>query len=203
MKGHLFVFEGADGVGKTSIIDLLYVELTKQKFAVKKIGFPGYDEGTLGNLIYQIHNNPERFYIKVINPTSLQLLHIAAHIDSIKRDIIPALKAGTIVLLDRYWWSTYIYGKISGINNDVLKKIIDIEKFYWNSIFPDKLFLIKRLCRPLKFDIEIEKWKYLQIEYNFLSNTEKINYPILEIINENSIETTKNIVREEILKIIH
>lgn len=39
MRGYLFVFEGPDGVGKTSIISLLYTYLLKQNLPIKKFGF--------------------------------------------------------------------------------------------------------------------------------------------------------------------
>jgi dTMP kinase len=201
MKGHLFVFEGVDGVGKTSIIELLYKELVKQKISVKIIGFPGYEKGTLGHLIYNIHDNPNNFNISSIDPSSIQLLHVAAHIDSINKEIIPALINNTIVLLDRYWWSTYIYGKISGIKVSTLNKIIEIEKDYWNTILPDKLFFIKRTT-SLKQVIDVQKWYNLQNEYSILSNKEKLYYPIYEIINESTLDIAFNTILKDIFQSI-
>ena len=83
MNGRLFVFEGADGVGKTSIINHLCAELRNQGMSVIVIGFPGYDMGTLGNLIHRLHHNPQYYQINMIDPVSLQLLHLASHIDAI------------------------------------------------------------------------------------------------------------------------
>jgi thymidylate kinase len=202
MKGRLFVFEGADGVGKTSIIDFLYSELTKQNISVRKIGFPGYEKGTLGNLVKNLHDHPLYFDINSIDPVSLQLLHVAAHIDSINRDIIPALGTDTIVLLDRYWWSTYIYGKYSGIKELVLIKMIEIEKHYWSMVIPDRLFHVIREEAPLKENIDIQVWKCLQEEYQKLSNIETINYPVFEVVNESTLKIAAGIVLNEIMEII-
>lgn len=202
MKGDLFVFEGANGVGKTSIINLLYNEFIKKKILVKKIGFPGYEKGTLGHLIYNIHNRPYFYNVNSIDPTSLQLLHVAAHIDSINRTIIPALKSGTIILLDRYWWSTFIYGKISGIEDFVLDQMIEIEKKYWNGVLPSKLFLINRNNKPLKDGINIQTWNIIKGEYKILSNIEKSHYSITEIENKTSLEEATGLVLKEIMKSI-
>jgi dTMP kinase len=200
MKSGLFVFEGADGVGKTSIIELLHLELKRQGYNVKKIGFPGYSTGTLGNLIYQIHERPNKFNLKSINPCSLQLLHVAAHIDTIQMEIIPALESHKIILLDRYWWSTFIYGKYSGVDETILNRMIEIEKHYWSTNLPDALFLIKRVSKPLKKGIDINHWGKLQEAYDTLSVNEKGKYSIIEIDNEISIEISRDIILEEILK---
>jgi thymidylate kinase len=203
MNGNLFVFEGANGVGKTSIIDLIYNEFIKKKILVKKIGFPGFEEGTLGHLIYNIHNRPYFYNVNSIDPTSLQLLHIAAHVDSINRTIIPALKSSTVILLDRYWWSTYVYGKISGIEDIVLNQMIEIEKKYWNGVLPSKLFLINRINKPLKDGINIKTWNIIKGEYNILSAIEKSHYPVAEIENETTLEVTMSHVLKEIMKSIY
>jgi thymidylate kinase len=199
MKGYLFVFEGADGVGKTSIIEKLCNELKNSGFNSSKFGFPGYHEGTLGQLISKIHHNANHYVSNKIDPTSLQLLHIAAHIDTIKKLIIPALEENEIVLLDRFWWSTFIYGKISEINEDILIRMIEIEKYYWDSIVPNKLFLINRLKHPLKNEISVLLWNKLKLEYSDLAYKENGKYPIIEVINENKLEDIIEVIIKEIL----
>lgn len=199
MNGHLFVFEGADGVGKTALIEKLKSKLESQNRSIKFIGFPGYQKGTLGNLVYQIHNNPKIIDISTIDPTSLQLMHIAAHIDSINREIIPSLKKGVIILLDRYWWSTYVYGKISGIEESLLKQMIILEKHYWKTYLPSTLFLIKSPKEPYKSGLDIKQWGRIVSEYDLLLQHESKSYPIVDIINE-SIEFTRDTVLEILLE---
>lgn len=92
--GKLFVFEGADGVGKSTVSQLVTERLKNNGNSCLYLSFPGKEEGTLGNLVYQIHHDQKHFNIDAIVPASLQVLHIAAHIDAIEKKIIPAIKEG-------------------------------------------------------------------------------------------------------------
>ena len=113
-RGHLIVFEGPDGVGKTTLARLLTRELEHRGCHCLYKSFPGQEEGSLGRLVYDIHHHPHKFGIEQMSPTSLQMLHIAAHVDAIERDIKPSLQRGHHIILDRYWWSTLAYGIVGG-----------------------------------------------------------------------------------------
>ena len=93
-RGRLVVFEGPDGVGKTTLAEALVGELTCRGTRCEYFSFPGKDPGTLGRLVYEVHHDPKKFGIRDINPTSKQVLHIAAHVDAIERRILPALEEG-------------------------------------------------------------------------------------------------------------
>ena len=202
MKGYLFVFEGADGVGKTTIIENLKSKFDSQNRSVKTIGFPGYKKATLGNLVYQIHITPKNIDISAIDSTSLQLLHIAAHIDSINNEIIPSLERGDIIFLDRYWWSTYVYGKIYGVEESVLKQMINIEKHFWRNYLPSTLFLIKSPKEPYKLGLDIKLWEKIVSEYNSLSQFECKFYPVEAILNSQSIDLSLNKIMKSITEIM-
>ena len=191
MKGKLIVFEGADGTGKTSLIEIIGKRLNEKKLNCKIFSFPGKSEGSLGEMVYKIHHNTLDFFLKELNPTSLQLLHIAAHIDSIAI-IYPLYQSGNIILLDRYWWSTYVYGKVAGINKKILRKMIEIEYFYWNEIYPDMIFLIDRKSNDYQNEIIFR-------EYTKLAVNEKDKYKIIKIDNNSTI----NYTCKKILKIIN
>src|SRR3990172_5906938 len=118
--GNLYVFEGADGVGKSELSRRFFEHLTRSGIECEYLAFPGKDAGTLGKLIYDIHHESGRFGIHAISATSLQILHIAAHVDAIENRIIPALKAGRSVVLDRFWWSTEVYGIVAGAGKEIL-----------------------------------------------------------------------------------
>lgn len=47
---------------------------------------------------------------EALDPLARQFLHLASHAHSVKTLIKPALKEGTPVILDRWWWSTVAYG---------------------------------------------------------------------------------------------
>ncbi|KUO51109.1 MAG: hypothetical protein APF76_16580 [Desulfitibacter sp. BRH_c19] len=112
------------------IVTKLSERLKDMNIDYSAYSFPGKESRTLGAIVYDLHHNQEAFVDKQIDALSLQILHVAAHIDTIKNRIIPDLKAGKIVLLDRFWWSTYAYGVANGINKSILKDIILPEKKY-------------------------------------------------------------------------
>ena len=110
-----------------------------------------------GKLVYELHHEPSSHGVSVISPSSLQLLHIAAHVDAIENRIAPVLREGKTVVLDRFWWSTQVYGMVSGVPRPVLDGMIEIELAAWNPIRPTCLFLITRQLplRPEPADL----WK--------------------------------------------
>jgi hypothetical protein len=58
MAGKLIVFEGVDGIGKSSLSKEVTRRLTDSDVAFDSLAFPGNDPGTLGSLIYQLHHDP-------------------------------------------------------------------------------------------------------------------------------------------------
>lgn len=137
-QGKLYVFEGPDGVGKTTMAHKLEIHFPKAAY----IAFPGIQPGTLGKHVYDLHHG--LFGGVSIPPISLQMLHVAAHIDAIENRIKPMLASGGIVVLDRYYWSTYIYGLYNGVDEKFLTNLIALEQSAWGDIKPDTIFLMLR-----------------------------------------------------------
>src|SRR5205809_615954 len=125
--GQLYVFEGANACGKTTLAHQLVNFLHKSGLNAEYFAFPGQTAGSLGRHVWQIHKDPLSLGIQSINPTGLQLLHIAAHIDAIEEKILPALRADITVVLDRYWWSTWVYGITGGVPKSSLKTMLSLE----------------------------------------------------------------------------
>ncbi len=169
-KGKLIVFEGVDAAGKTTLCNQLYDSMLAENKSVKQFHFPGKKHGTLGELVYKIHHSYRlEFGVNSINPCSMQLLHIAAHVDSIESEIKPAINNGVWVILDRFWWSTYVYGLDSGVHEIQLKNMIDVEKKAWEPISPDIIFLIDSHS-PLRNDeINSSAWQRKRQLYNQLA----------------------------------
>lgn len=161
VSGSLFVLEGPDGIGKTTIASALAEELRMQDKEVELLSFPGKETGTLGLHVYELHHEPEKFNINSLDPVALQTLHIAAHIDLIGRKILPLLTDGKIVILDRYWWSTVVYGRNFGIPEAFLESMVALEEVAWNGIRPKTVFLIDGK-EPFRKELSLTKWKRLR-----------------------------------------
>ena len=173
-RGRLIVFEGVDAAGKTTLCKELCSSLNRECRIVRHCHFPGTRQGTLGELVYRIHHShSSEFGVPNIDPCSLQLLHIAAHVDAIESEIKPALRDGEWVVLDRFWWSTYVYGLDDGVRESQLQLMIDVEKSAWGSILPDVLFLVDS-ATPLRDDeIDSCAWQRKRQAYDRLAAREE------------------------------
>ncbi|MBU4532968.1 MAG: dTMP kinase [Eubacteriales bacterium] len=98
------VFEGIDGVGKTTQINLLQDRLTAAGLRVLVTREPG---GTrLGEIIRGVLLNPVH---SEMAPETESLLYVAARAQFVREVVRPALADGMVVLSDRYADSTLAY----------------------------------------------------------------------------------------------
>ncbi|MDB5049208.1 MAG: tmk [Fibrobacteres bacterium] len=105
IAGHpgFFSLEGVDGSGKTTQLALLADRLRQQGRDVLTVREPG---GTpVSDKIRQLILSPEN----PIVPAAELLLFSAARAQLVADVIAPALRAGKIVLADRFGWSTLAY----------------------------------------------------------------------------------------------
>lgn len=102
-RGKLIVLEGAEGVGKTTQIKLLAERLTKAGIQCVALREPG---GTpVGDDIREILLQPEQ----QITAATEALLFMASRAELVSREIRPSIEEGMIVLVDRFFLSTYAY----------------------------------------------------------------------------------------------
>lgn len=154
----IYVFEGIDNVGKTTIVGKLKEKIYESVGCdCVVVAFPGNEPRTLGNLVYDIHHNQARYFDEKLNETSLQLLHISAHIDLIDRKLRELNQKQSLVLLDRYWWSTYAYGIASGMDESVVQAILEVELMKWRDLDIKKIFLIEREFRQRDYEEDKDK----------------------------------------------
>lgn len=181
--GKLIILEGPDGVGKTSIAHAINNHLQAHNIASDYMAFPGKEAGTLGSLVYDIHHNSQKYGINKINSASLQLLHVAAHIDEIENRIRPVLQAGRHLVLDRYWWSTWVYGSVFGVDKVMLRKMIELELSAWGDLLPDCVILVNRK-ESFRGNELGDNWGKIRDTYFQLLADEKDKYPTAIIENE-------------------
>ncbi len=97
--GKLFVVEGTDGSGKSTQLMLLYQWL-------KAEGYPVFfSEWNSSPLVKNTTKRAKRRHL--FTPATFSLLHATDFADRTERDIIPPLKAGAIVLADRYIYTAF------------------------------------------------------------------------------------------------
>lgn len=167
-RGSIFVFEGDDQVGKSTLCQKTLHVLKEQQIKVKIIHFPGKNTKTLGGKIYKIHHNKIG---KKIPAISLQMLHVAAHIDTWQNKIEKLLQCGYIVLMDRFWWSTYAYGKLQQIDDFDLYSIIGIEQKYYQENDIKHYFYIKNSIRKPKSEVEKFYFELINKDNEYTSKT--------------------------------
>jgi dTMP kinase len=104
-RGLLIVFEGAEGAGKSTQLKLLAGALGSHGRDVVAVREPG---GTvLGDEIRRLLLDPA-MNVEIV-PRAEALLFMASRAQLVEQEIRPALDQGAVVLLDRFFLSTYAY----------------------------------------------------------------------------------------------
>lgn len=129
LPGKLIVLEGTDGVGRSTQIEMLRVWLEKQGHAVSDTGLKrspltgtGMNAAKMGN---------------TFTPMTMSLFYAADFADRLENQIIPALKAGFIVLSDRYFYSIMARDIVRGADPQWARKV------YGFALKPDLIIYLK------------------------------------------------------------
>ncbi len=200
-EGRLIILEGVDEVGKSTLGEALVEKLRQYRQRVELLSFPGRESGTLGGLVYNIHHHPEEFGICTLNPGALQTMHVASHVDAIEQRITPLLSQGVIVVLDRFWWSTIVYGQVAGLSESFLKAIVQVEEDIWSGVQPDIAFLIE--CEQPRAPVpDIDVWKETKDTYRQLASKLDVMYPIYQVMNDSHISKAATVVLNHITAIL-
>lgn len=134
-NGKFITFEGTDGSGKTTQIKLLEEYLKNKGYEVVFTREPG---GTkVSELIRDIILDPEN---TEINPLTEMILYSASRAQLVAQVIKPAIKAGKIIICDRFIDSSYAYqGYGRGID---LKMIAEVNRVAVDGVSPDVTFFM-------------------------------------------------------------
>jgi hypothetical protein len=183
--GSLIVFEGPDGVGKTTLAGLYVEHIRRAGRVASSISFPGRSPGSLGSLVYDLHHHLANFGVAQITPEALQALHLAAHLDSIDRLIRPRVERGEVVVLDRFWWSMWVYGLGAAARRETIDALIECERRHWGTLLPTAVLLITR-HGPLRLGDLGDTWTERLNLYRVLADRERSRYPVATITNDAS-----------------
>jgi dTMP kinase len=107
---NFIVFEGIDGSGKGTQIELLKKYFEKKGTKDVLFTFEHTRQGEWSQKIEEIVSGK----VKGVSPEKVQLLFILDRKDHIHNVIAPALKKGIKVFCDRYFLSTLAYGSLGG-----------------------------------------------------------------------------------------
>lgn len=125
-RGKLVVIEGGVGCGKTTQSELL------QKYFKK--GWEFYREPGSTEFGEKVRDAVQGLYGYEVDEYAAMFGYSAARANLIRGVIIPKLKKGKNILLDRYWYSTYAYQGSDGAS----KKVIEtVSKIATDNLQPD------------------------------------------------------------------
>jgi len=104
VRGRFITFEGGEGAGKSTQVDLLAQALGGRGISIRTTREPGGSPGAEDIRALLVHGDAERW-----DGLTEALLHYAARRDHLLRTIRPALAAGDWVICDRFNDSTIAY----------------------------------------------------------------------------------------------
>ena len=138
VKGKLIVVEGIDGSGKSTQIRLVGKWLKSRLIPVFMT------EWNSSELVKEITSKGKKK--NSLTPTTFSLLHATDFADRYERNIFPLLRAGYIVLADRYVYTAYARDIVRGCNPKWIQKVYDF------AVKPDAVFYFR-----VPIDIAIER----------------------------------------------
>lgn len=208
LKGTLICVEGIDGSGKSTQLKILYDWLKSLKQDVI------FTEWNSSDLISQTTKLAKKK--NLLSPRTFSLLHAVDFADRLEQIIIPALKAGFILLADRYVYTAFARDVARGVDSDWVRKM------YGFAVQPDLTFYfhvpvevsLDRICanRSPKFyeagmDLKLsndpyESYKIFQSRVNDEYKKMVDEYGLLEVDATDSIHSKQLAFREEVKKVL-
>jgi dTMP kinase len=129
MPGKLIVIEGTDGAGRSTQINLLKPWLEELGHAVLDTGMTRSRLAGDGIRRAKERNNLGR--------VTQSLFYATDFIDRLEKEIVPALRAGFIVLTDRYIYSLMARAIVRGMNPTWIRSIFSV------ALKPDAVFYLR------------------------------------------------------------
>ena len=129
LGGWLIVIEGTDGVGRTTHITRLRQHLEQLGYAVAETGLTRSDLASRGLRRAKLGNT--------LGTNAFNLFYATDFADRLERQIIPALRAGFVMLTDRYVYSLIARAIVRGANPDWIKCV------YSFALKPDAIFHLR------------------------------------------------------------
>jgi dTMP kinase len=129
LTGWLIVIEGTDGAGRTTHIDRLRLELERAGYAVAETGLTRSDLASRG--IRQAKRG------NTLGANAFNLFYATDFADRLQHQILPALRAGFVMLTDRYIYSLIARAIVRGADPEWIRQV------YGFAPKPDAVFYLR------------------------------------------------------------
>ena len=146
--GKLFIVEGIDGSGKSTQLKLLHQWLQNEGYGVF------FSEWNSSPLVKATTKRGKEK--QLLTPTTFSLIHATDFADRIEREILPPLKAGAIVLADRYIYTAFARDVARGVHQEWVRNLYEF------AVKPNIAFYFKV---PLSIALERILSSRAQIKY--------------------------------------
>ena len=146
LPGRLIVIEATDGVGRSTQVGLLMEWLEDAGYAVLDTGLRRSE--LAGDGIERAKEG------HTLDPVTLNLFYATDFWDRLERQILPGLRAGMVVIADRYVFSLIARAAVRGLSTEWMEHLYDF------ALIPDKVIyldvdveqLLPRVLRTTGFD---------------------------------------------------
>ena len=135
LPGRLFVLEGPDGSGRTTQINQLVQWLERRGFAVRTCG--------LGRAELVGEEREQATHGTSLTPLTRSLFYATDFYDQLLHTILPALRAGFIVLTDRYIYTLIARDLVRNADPEWARNL------YGSALVPDVVFHLRVSARTL------------------------------------------------------
>lgn len=129
LPGKLIIVEGIDGSGKSTQLLLLQKWLESKGFNVF------FTEWNSSELVRETTRRGKKS--KALTPTTFSLLHATDFASRLYHHILPPLKAGMLVLADRYVYTAFARDAVRGVDRSWVRKLYNF------AIRPDMAFYFR------------------------------------------------------------
>jgi dTMP kinase len=113
--GRLFTVEGIDGSGKSTQLSLLQKWLESEGYVVS------FSEWNSSPLVRDVTRRGKKK--EMLTPMTFSLIHATDFADRTEHQIIPPLKAGAVVLADRYIYTAFARDVSRRVNRDWVREL--------------------------------------------------------------------------------
>ena len=115
IPGRLFIVEGIDGSGKSTQLMLLHQWLKAEGYGTV------FSEWNSSPLVKDTTKRGKKK--QLLTPATFSLIHATDFADRMERSIIPLLKAGAVVLCDRYIYTAFARDASRGLDPQYVREL--------------------------------------------------------------------------------